>query len=148
MTSSRQYRDGMHEELSDVLLLVRAANSVVRQIDRSVNEYHGIGVSDLRLLIELQESGGRVPRVELAERMGVAPSTVARELAPLERIGLVAREKHPSDARLAVVVLTAAGDEMATNAGVTAQEAATRVLRGALSNDERASLRAALRLLS
>lgn len=139
----------MHQELSDVFLLARATNSVVRQIDRTVNGYHGIGLNDLRLLVELQESpDGCLRRVDLAERMGVTPSGVARQLAPLERIGLVDREKHPSDARLALVVLTAAGDEMATNAAVTAQEVARRVLGGVLSSKERATLRSLLRVLS
>jgi DNA-binding MarR family transcriptional regulator len=139
----------VHQELSDVFLLARATNSVVRQIDRTVNGYHGIGLNDLRLLVELQESpDGCLRRVDLAERMGVTPSGVARQLAPLERIGLVDREKHPSDARLALVVLTAAGDEMATNAAVTAQEVARRVLGGVLSSKERATLRSLLRVLS
>lgn len=139
----------MHQELSDVFLLARATNSVVRQIDRTVNGYHGIGLNDLRLLVELQESpDGCLRRVDLAERMGVTPSGVARQLAPLERIGVVDREKHPSDARLALVVLTAAGDEMATNAAVTAQEVARRVLGGVLSSKERATLRSLLRVLS
>jgi DNA-binding MarR family transcriptional regulator len=139
----------VHQELSDVFLLARATNSVVRQIDRTVNGYHGIGLNDLRLLVELQESpDGCLRRVDLAERMGVTPSGVARQLAPLERIGVVDREKHPSDARLALVVLTAAGDEMATNAAVTAQEVARRVLGGVLSSKERATLRSLLRVLS
>jgi DNA-binding MarR family transcriptional regulator len=139
----------MHQELTDVFLLARAASSVVRQIDRSVSAYHGVSLGDLRALVELQESPhGRLARVELAERMGLTPSGVARQLAPLERIGLVGRETHPTDARLALVVLTDAGDEMATNASVTAQEAARRVLRGALSNEEQVTLRSLLHLLS
>jgi DNA-binding MarR family transcriptional regulator len=139
----------MSDELADVFALVRAASSVERQIDRSVSEYHGVGLSDLRLLLELQDSpDGQLRRVELAERIGTTPSEAARRLGPLERIGLVRRESHPTDARLATVALTAAGDEMATNASATAQEAAERVLGPVLSAAQRETLRKLLRTLS
>ena len=139
----------MSDELEDVLALVRAANSVERQIDRSVSEYHGVGLSDLRLLLELQDSAdGKLPRGELAERMGTTASDAARRVGPLERIGLVRRESHPTNARLATVALTPAGDEMATNAAATAQEAAERVLGPVLSAEQRETLRKLLRTLS
>jgi DNA-binding MarR family transcriptional regulator len=51
---------------------------------------------------------------------------VARQLQPLERIGVVARESHPTDARLALVVLTPAGESLASDAAATAGEAAAR----------------------
>ena len=53
---------------------------------------------------------------------------MARQLQPLERIRVVTRESHPTDARLAIVVLTEAGDQLATDAGRTAAEAAGRAL--------------------
>jgi DNA-binding MarR family transcriptional regulator len=53
---------------------------------------------------------------------------VARQLAPLERRGLVGRESHPGDARLAIVVLTEAGSRVVGEVLPTAEEAATRVL--------------------
>ena len=37
----------------------------------------------------------RLRRLDLAERLGITPSGVARQLAPLERRGLVGRESHP-----------------------------------------------------
>lgn len=57
---------------------------------------------------------------ELGRRLGIAPSTLTRNLARLEAVGLVAREADAGDARSARVGLTAAGKRAA--AAVEAQE--------------------------
>ena len=119
----------MSDEFDDVLALVRATNSVNRQIDRSVSEYHGIGLSDLRLLLELQDSPdgelarGRVGR---AARRGTVGGHASARSARTNRTR-VARA-HPIDARSAIVALTPTGATMATDAARTAQEAAERVV--------------------
>ena len=56
-------------------------------------------------------------------------SGVARQLGPLERIGLVGRESNPRDARLALVTLTDTGRRIAGEARDTAEEAAEGALR-------------------
>ena len=111
-----------------VLALSRLSTSVTRQIDRPLSGYHGLSLGDLALLLELQRGGGRMQRAQLAEHLGITASGVARQLQPLERIGVVARESHPTDARLALVVLTPAGDSLAADAARTAGEAAVRTL--------------------
>jgi DNA-binding MarR family transcriptional regulator len=78
----------------------------------------------------------------------VTPSGVARQLGPLERIGLVDRESHERDARLALVVLTDAGTRVADEALETAEYAAERALAARWSDAERdrlAKLLAAVR---
>ena len=118
----------MDAALDTMLRLSRTTTRVVRQVDRSLGSMHGLGLSDLALLLELQASPDhRVRRVELAERLGVTPSGIARQLGPLERMGVVTRQSHPKDARLALAVLTPAGDTLATDAAVTARQAAQRV---------------------
>ena len=90
-----------------------------------------------RLLLELNSvPDGRLRRLDLAERLGITPSGVARQLAPLERRGLVGRESHPDDARLAIVVLTEAGARIVGDMVPTAEEAATRVLGKLWSGEE------------
>lgn len=124
--------------LATVLDLALARTLVVRDVDATVASHHGLGVSDLALLLELAEApDGRMRRVELARRLGVTTSGVARQLGPLERIGVVTRESSPGDARLANVVLTAVGAELAENAARTADEAASRVLARVWSERER-----------
>ena len=116
------------DPLELTLSLARLSSAVNRQIERPLSAYHGLSLHDLALLLELQRAGGRMHRGELAEHLGVTASGVARQLQPLERIRVVTRESHPTDARLAIVVLTEAGDQLATDAGRTASEAAGRAL--------------------
>jgi DNA-binding MarR family transcriptional regulator len=127
---------GTTTALSTVLQLAYARTVVVRDVDASLEGHHGLGLNDLSLLLELNsDPNGRLRRLDLAERLGITPSGVARQLAPLERRGLVGRESHPDDARLAIVVLTAAGARIVVDVIPTAEEAASRVL-AKLWNDE------------
>lgn len=115
--------------LSTALQLAYARTVIVRDIDATLGGHHGLGLNDLALLLELHGApNGRLRRLDLAERLGITPSGVARQLAPLERRGLVGRESHPGDARLAIVVLTEAGARVVGEVLPTAEEAATRVL--------------------
>lgn len=114
--------------LETVLNLAVVRSHVVREVDADLGS-HGVSLSDLALLLELHHSpDGRLRRVELANRLGVTTSGVARQLGPLERIGLVGREPHERDARLALVVLTAAGSRIVEEALPTAEDAAARAL--------------------
>ena len=80
-------------------------------------------------------------RVDLAARLDVTPSGVTRQLGPLERIGLVSREAHERDARLALVVLTDAGARIVEEALPTAEEAADRALGRVWSRADQERLR-------
>ena len=136
----------MSTNLSLVLDLARARTIVLRDIDQPLGSHHGLGLNDLAVLLELREAPSQtLTRVELARRLAVTTSGIARQLAPLERIGLVTRRSNPTDARLALVVLTPRGAEVAAEAEVTAEEAAESVLRRLWSSDEVETLRPLLR---
>jgi DNA-binding MarR family transcriptional regulator len=123
--------------LSTVLDLALARTVVVRDVDAVLGSYHGLGLNDLALLMELRAApNGRLRRLDLAERLGITPSGVARQLVPLEHMRVVGRESHPGDARLALVVLTEAGARLVDEAVPTAEEAATRVLGKLWNGDE------------
>jgi DNA-binding MarR family transcriptional regulator len=114
--------------LSTVLDLALTRTIITRDVDAALGA-HGLALPDLALLLELYDApDGRLRRVELANRLGVTPSGVARQLQPLERIGLVGREPHARDARLALVVLTDTGRRVAEEAVPTAEIAAERAL--------------------
>jgi DNA-binding MarR family transcriptional regulator len=116
--------------LSTVLDLALARTLVLRHVDTPLGHHHGVSLSDLALLLELRSAPGeKLRRVELAQRLGITPSGVARQVAPLERIGLVGRESNPRDARIALVTLTDSGRRIADEAAVTANEAAESALR-------------------
>jgi DNA-binding MarR family transcriptional regulator len=127
--------------LSTVLDLARARTLILRDVDAAIGMHHGIGLGDLGLLLELQGTPDhRMRRVDLAHRLGVTTSGVARQLAPLERIGLVGRESSPGDARLALVVLTEAGDRVAGEASPTAERGAATALARLWGSDEQSAL--------
>lgn len=126
--------------LETVLLLARARTELVRDVDRAVSG-HGLGFGDYALLRELRaEPDGRMRRTDLATRLGVTTSNVARQLGPLERIGVVDRESNPRDARLALVVLTDAGRQLVDDATASAEARAEQVLARHFNDEERAQL--------
>jgi DNA-binding MarR family transcriptional regulator len=126
--------------LETALDLALTRTIVTREVDAALGA-HGVALSDLALLLELRGArDGKLRRVELADRLGVTPSGVARQLQPLERIGLVGREPHLRDARLALVTLTEAGRRVADEAVPTAEAAAERALARIWSDAERERL--------
>ena len=70
--------------------------------------------------LEALGAGEPVRLADLGRRLGIAPSTLTRNLARLEASGLVEREEDPQDARSFRVALTAAGRRAARS--VAAQE--------------------------
>jgi DNA-binding MarR family transcriptional regulator len=126
--------------LSLVLDLALARTVVVREIERRLSG-HGIGLSDLALLLELyQAPDRRMQRVDLAERLAITTSGVARQLAPLERIGVVDRESDANDARKALVLLTKAGVRTVDNVLPDAEDRADQVLDRRWTSKERDTL--------
>jgi DNA-binding MarR family transcriptional regulator len=129
------------KSLDTVLDLALARTLVLRHVDVPLGHHHGVSLSDLALLLELRDAPGeKMRRADLAQRLGVTPSGIARQVGPLERIGLVGRESNPRDARLALVALTDAGRRVADEASATAEEAATSALRAIWSDADRERL--------
>jgi DNA-binding MarR family transcriptional regulator len=116
----------MTTSLDTLFDLSLARTQLARDVDHPLSA-HGISLSDLAILRELRrEPAQKLRRSELAQRLGITPSGIARQVAPLERMGLVARESHDRDARLALVVLTDIGAGIVDDALQTAEAAAER----------------------
>jgi DNA-binding MarR family transcriptional regulator len=131
----------MNTSLRTTLDLMRARTLVLRDVDHALGAYHGIGLSDLALLLEVRDAPGRkLRRSDLAARLAVTTSGIARQLGPLERMGLVTRESNPGDARLALVSLTDAGERLVGDAAASAEELAEQVLGRHWSPDQQAHL--------
>jgi DNA-binding MarR family transcriptional regulator len=130
----------MTTSLDTLFDLSLARTQLARDVDHPLSA-HGISLADLAILRELRlEPSRKLRRSELAQRLGITPSGIARQVAPLERIGLVARESHDRDARLALVVLTDTGTRIVDDALVTAEAAADRALAARWSDSERERL--------
>lgn len=130
----------MTTSLDTLFDLSLARTQLARDVDHPLSA-HGISLADLAILRELRrEPGRKLRRSELAQRLGITPSGIARQVAPLERIGLVDRESHDRDARLALVVLTDTGTQIVDDALQTAEAAADRALAARWSDTERERL--------
>jgi DNA-binding MarR family transcriptional regulator len=106
---------------------------------------HGLGLKEALFLMHLRQAPMlRLTRVDLAKRLHISASTVTRMAVPMEKLGLVARQPDPRDARLAYVVLTETGLAVVTDARATFERLATEVFRDRWTEQEIASLAALL----
>jgi DNA-binding MarR family transcriptional regulator len=118
------------------LRLARAWATLARRLDSALGGHHGISFADYQLLLHLQRApGGRLRRVDLADRLGLTASGVTRSLLPLEKIGLVTRQSDPRDARVGYALITPTGNELVTNA-TTVVDNISHALLGAPSGDQ------------
>ena len=113
--------------LTAVLRLLRAQSHLENRFAAELGAIHGLAVNELLLLMHLDRApGGRLRRVDLAARLDMSQSGVTRMLAPMEKIGCVARAEDPRDGRVGYVVLTPAGRRLAKDGAKTlAQQAST-----------------------
>jgi DNA-binding MarR family transcriptional regulator len=80
--------------------------------------------------------------------MHVSASTITRMVAPMEKIGLVAREADERDARLGFVAITDAGREKLAEALTTFTKRAGYLLDDRLTSEDAERFAAILRRLA
>ncbi|HWJ96280.1 MAG TPA: MarR family transcriptional regulator [Telluria sp.] len=111
------------------LRLARAATAMTRRFDSGLGNHHGISFADYQLLRQLTRApGGKLRRVDLADRLGLTASGVTRSLLPLEKIGLVGRQSDPRDARVGYATITESGAELVANADTLVDQIAAELL--------------------
>lgn len=126
--------------LNFCLRLARAQALIVRRFDSILGNLHGLSFGDYQLLYHLQRApGGRLRRIDLAERLALTASGITRSLMPLEKIGLVARQADARDARVGYAVITEAGQALLVHADATAQALGQELL-GSASAEQLAPL--------
>lgn len=114
------------------LRLARAQALIVRRFDSILGNLHGLSFGDYQLLYHLQRApGGRLRRIDLAERLALTASGITRSLIPLEKIGLVARQADARDARVGYAVITETGQALLIHADATAQALGQELLQDA-----------------
>ncbi len=93
---------------------------------------HGISFSDFMILYLLNQApGGKLRRIDLAEKIGLTASGVTRMLVPMEKTGLIQREANERDARVSYASLTDTGRRIFEDALVTAVHKAKEILPAA-----------------
>ena len=112
---------------TDAMEAALAIASAHAQVSTAL-EVHGLSWMELRLLLVLRGGAGRRP-TELARELHLTPSGVTRALLPLEKRGIVKRDKDPDDARASQTSLTDAGRTLTDEAIGFASERATKLLK-------------------
>jgi DNA-binding MarR family transcriptional regulator len=93
---------------AELPMALRAAYLALHRASDARFAQYGITADQFVLLATLAR-GEPLTQREIARRMPSDPSTVRAMLVLLEKQGLVARDRHPSDSRAHQVSLTAAG---------------------------------------
>lgn len=87
---------------------LRALMLAGEQFRHAVAEHFGVGLSETIAMSHLSTSGALTPR-QVADKVGLTPSTVTSLLDRLEAAGLATRTAHPTDRRKSVVTITEDG---------------------------------------
>lgn len=128
-----------------VFAVLDAAAELERRLSRDLSMVRGISLSEYLILDSLRRQPASTTRVDLAADVGLTPSGVTRALRPLEKLGYVATEKDPRDARRSLAKLTRAGSRLVTEASKLIDEAVART--SALGEVSAADRETAMRLL-
>ncbi|MEX2961589.1 MarR family winged helix-turn-helix transcriptional regulator [Microbulbifer sp. TYP-18] len=105
-----------------------AARLMRRDFDRRAGA-HGLSRSRWQVLWQLARDQG-VKQAELAERMDVAPISLARQLDKLQDEGLIERRQDPSDRRCFRIFLTESATPALQVLGDLALKTRARALTG------------------
>ncbi len=121
-------RKNMETQL--LLSLLTLQGRIGKRMGNSLS-MHGISLTEYLVLQCLSQAPEhRLRRIDLADSIGVTASGVTRLLNPMEKIGLVRKEATERDARVSLVALSTAGEQLLADATVTFAEAASRICRG------------------
>jgi DNA-binding MarR family transcriptional regulator len=118
-----------------------ATQLLAEQLQRDLQEHHGLSSADYEILVRLSETeDGRLRMSELAERALSSRSRLSHQINRMEQAGLVQRQTCESDRRGQWAVLTDHGRAVLVDAAPDHVESVRRHLLDPLSSAEFASL--------
>lgn len=125
---------------SDLLLdLIRLHTIIQRQLAGQLS-YHGISLTEYLVLRQLHHAPNKkMRRIDLAQQVGLSASGVTRLLNPMQKTGLIDKQEAVRDARVSLVGLTDAGEQVFRDASVSFDQAAQSLLDG-IGSKERSNL--------
>ena len=89
--------------------LLRSHATLMRQLERNLEQETGLALADFDVLAQLALAGGSLRMTELADRALISRSGMTRRVDRLIREGLVRRAHAEADARGVVILLTDSG---------------------------------------
>ena len=104
-------------ELEAWVGLLRAHAAATRRFNRELMASHGLTINDFEVLVHLAHAdGGRLRRVDLADRVLLTASGITRLLDGLERSKLVCKASCAADARVTYAEITPQGRALLSDA--------------------------------
>ena len=101
---------------------------------------HGISLTEYLVMHYLEGSPhNAVPRIELAEHLGMSASGVTRLIAPMEKNKIIEKMMNPRDARQSLVKLSKSGQRVYMEASISFEHI-TKDLVGRLSQSQQEKL--------
>ncbi|WP_144211026.1 MarR family winged helix-turn-helix transcriptional regulator [Shewanella donghaensis] len=111
----------MSDSLSIAFELSSSFGQFNKKIDRALS-VHGISFTEFMVMHQLAQAPNKViSRIQLADAINLTASGVTRLLLPMEKNGLVEKEKNSRDARVSLVKLTDTGNTLYQDALATSQ---------------------------
>ena len=111
-------------ESAFIMLFSLLNSKLTKKVDGQLS-IHGISFTEYLIMHHLSNSPNKVmPRIQLAECIGITASGVTRLLSPMEKNKLVEKEANPRDARMSLVKLSKTGERLYEEASVGFEQAA------------------------
>jgi len=124
--------------------LLRAHATLLRQLERDLEQKTGLALADFDVLAQLALAGGELRMTELADRALISRSGMTRRVARLVEVGLVRRANASADARGVVVAITKAGAARLTETAPVHARGIAELFVGKLDDQELAAVKSAL----
>ncbi|WP_086929479.1 MarR family winged helix-turn-helix transcriptional regulator [Agarilytica rhodophyticola] len=103
---------------------------ISKHLDNSLGAIHGIGLTEYMVLLHLMKAPNHaLRRIDIADALARTASGITRLLMPMEKIGLVEKEINQRDARVSLVKVTPAGEELFKNASITVDAKSETLLK-------------------
>ncbi len=116
----------MPTDALEALLALASANALATR----TLESQGLSFAELRLLLALRAaSGGACRPTDLARDLHLSASGVTRMVLPLEKRGILTRERDATDGRASQIALTPAGRQLLDEALANAAEKGAKLVR-------------------
>ena len=117
--------------------LLRAHAATTRELSVLLVAEHGLTINDFEVLVHLAHAdGGRLRRVDLADRVLLTASGITRLLDGLERSKLVCKASCSADARVTYAEITPAGRALLADARESHVEGVRALFAERFSPDE------------
>lgn len=121
--------------IKNALLASRLAKRIGNRLSA-----HGISFTEYLIMSYLDHAPTKaIPRIELAEHVGMSASGITRLIAPMEKNKFVEKVANPRDARQSLVVLSKTGQRVYKEANVSFEHIANDLL-GSISQSQLAKV--------